>query len=181
MRHTILPLLLAALLPAALAAQNGSGDTAARIASALSAAPASVTEHATVVELDGTILRQGSNGWVCMPDNPATPNDSPMCLDEAWRGFMDAYMSRRQPEFRGVGVAYMLQGDFPVSNTDPFATAPGAGNQWVANSGPHVMLIVADAALLEELPTDPSNGGPWVMWKGTPYAHVMIPAPPVVK
>jgi len=24
-------------------------------------------------------------------------------------------------------------------------------------------------------PTDPKSGGPWVMWKGTPYAHVMVP------
>jgi hypothetical protein len=37
-------------------------------------------------------------------------------------------------------------------------------------------MIISDAALLEGLPTDPKNGGPWVMWKGTPYAHVMIPA-----
>jgi hypothetical protein len=25
------------------------------------------------------------------------------------------------------------------------------------------------------LPTDSKNGGPWVMWAGTPYAHLMIP------
>ena len=25
------------------------------------------------------------------------------------------------------------------------------------------------------LSTDPKNGGPWVMWKGTPYAHIMAP------
>ena len=25
------------------------------------------------------------------------------------------------------------------------------------------------------LSTDPHNGGPYVMWKGTPYAHIMIP------
>ena len=22
---------------------------------------------------------------------------------------------------------------------------------------------------------DPENGGPYVMWKGTPYAHIMVP------
>ena len=21
---------------------------------------------------------------------------------------------------------------------------------------------------------DPKSGGPWVMWKGTPYAHLMV-------
>jgi hypothetical protein len=24
-------------------------------------------------------------------------------------------------------------------------------------------------------PTDWTKGGPWVMWKGTPYAHIMVP------
>ena len=28
---------------------------------------------------------------------------------------------------------------------------------------------------LDALPTDPNNGGPWVMWKGTKYAHIMVP------
>jgi hypothetical protein len=37
------------------------------------------------------------------------------------------------------------------------------------------MIIVPDNALLAGLPTDPENGGPYVMWKGTPYAHVMVP------
>ena len=27
----------------------------------------------------------------------------------------------------------------------------------------------------DALPTDPPNGGPWVMWKSTKYAHVMVP------
>lgn len=182
MRTTAVAVVLAGLMPVAASAQSDQpGATHARIASALSAAPASVTAHAMVVELDGTVLRPGSNGWVCMPDDPGTPNDSPMCLDAAWREFMDAYMSRRQPELRGIGFGYMLQGDFPVSNIDPFATGPTAANEWVEDSGAHIMMIVADASLLESLPTDAANGGPWVMWKGTPYAHVMIPAPRAAK
>jgi hypothetical protein len=32
---------------------------------------------------------------------------------------------------------------------------------------------------LSALPTDPNNGGPWVMWKGTPYAHIMVPVGPM--
>jgi hypothetical protein len=34
---------------------------------------------------------------------------------------------------------------------------------------------VPDPALLEGIPTDPATGGPYVMWKGTPYQHVMVP------
>ncbi|MDG1390029.1 MAG: hypothetical protein P8L70_03970 [Halioglobus sp.] len=29
--------------------------------------------------------------------------------------------------------------------------------------------------LLEGIPTDPSGGGPYVMWGDTPYAHIMMP------
>jgi hypothetical protein len=98
-----------------------------------------------------------------------------MCLDAAWLAFFDAYMHERQPEWEGVGIGYMLQGDMPVSNSDPFATGPTPGNQWLQEGVQHIMLIVSDSRLLEALPTDPHNGGPWVMWKGTPYSHVMIP------
>ena len=78
------------------------------------------------------------------------------------------------PPFEGIGTGYMMVGDRGVSNVDPFATAPTADNQWVEGV-PHIMLIVADLKLLESMPTDPKNGGPYVMWKGTPYAHVMVP------
>jgi len=37
------------------------------------------------------------------------------------------------------------------------------------------MMIVPDKSLLEGMTTDHLNGGPWVMWANTPYAHIMIP------
>ena len=37
------------------------------------------------------------------------------------------------------------------------------------------MVIAPDAAQLEGLSTDPHKGGAYVMWKGTPYAHIMVP------
>jgi hypothetical protein len=50
------------------------------------------------------------------------------------------------------------------------------------------MILPTDASQLEALPTDPKTGGPWVMWKGTKYAHIMVPTaamptskPPAVK
>lgn len=35
-------------------------------------------------------------------------------------------------------------------------------------------MLVPDPAWLEGLPTSP-GAGPWVMWRDTPYVHVMIP------
>lgn len=160
------------------AAEIPSPDTEeGRIASALSAAPASVSAVATLMDWEGNVLREGTNQFTCLPDNPEVPNNSPMCLDPPWLELIDAWMNRREPSYDQVGIGYMLQGDKPVSNVDPFAEGPTPDNQWMEDAGPHIMIAVPDPALLEGITTDPDNGGPWVMWKGTPYAHLMLPAP----
>lgn len=176
------------LLGGAASAQSGPPSEAASeemTRSASSAAPLSVTGEATIVSRtmppsgDGgaDVLREGTNGWVCMPDNPEVPGDSPACLDATWRAFLDALLEGEEPPADGgLGVGYMLRGDFPVSNRDPSATEPTADNEWIPDSGPHVMLLVPDTSVLEDLPTSPGDG-PWVMWAGTPWAHVMVPVP----
>lgn len=178
MRHLLCTLVLVAGSSTLVSAQDvGPGD-AERIRSALSAAPASVAAHATVADHDGRVLRRGTSDWVCLPDMEDVPNDTPMCLDATWRERIDAWQNRRAPHLTAVGISYMLRGDLPVSNVDPFAQAPTDDNQWIQKGPPHVMVAVPDPALLAALSTDPDNGGPWVMWKGTPYAHIMIPVPP---
>jgi hypothetical protein len=54
------------------------------IKSAMSAAPAKIAKAATIVAMDadGKMLRAGTNGFTCMPDNPATPGPDPMCMDK---------------------------------------------------------------------------------------------------
>jgi len=37
------------------------------------------------------------------------------------------------------------------------------------------MIAVPDPKQLDAFPSDPHAGGPWVMWKGTKYAHLMVP------
>lgn len=149
-----------------------------KISSAMSAAPAAIASEATIMEMaqDGSMnqLREGSNGWVCMPDNPGTPGPDPMCVDRVWQAWFGAYLSRSTPELGEVGTAYMLAGGADASNTDPYATAPAEGEEWVM-SGPHVMTLPASPDQLASYPTDPEAGGPYVMWAGTPYAHLMVP------
>jgi hypothetical protein len=145
---------------------------------ALSAAPADVAGGAAVVEpnADGTMrqIRAGTNGFVCM----ARPEV--MCLDKQWQEWADAWMNKRAPTVTAVGVAYMLQGDTGASNTDPFATSQAPDNQWVVTPA-HIMVLTPDTKQLDALSTEPYNGGPWVMWKGTPYAHIMVPTAPMKK
>lgn len=141
---------------------------------ALAAAPPSIARAAAVSDLQGKQLRSGTNGWTCYPDIPDTPGVDPMCVDATWAAWVQAWQSHTAPSIDALGIAYMLGGGSDASNTDPFATQPAAGHEWI-DSGPHVMVVVPDARLLSSLPTDPTNGGPYVMWKGTPYAHVMVP------
>ncbi|MGZ3638407.1 MAG: hypothetical protein ACXVCX_11295 [Ktedonobacterales bacterium] len=149
-------------------------SSAAIIKKATSAAPSDIGRNAAVVGMvDGKMkeLRPGTNGWVCMLD---LVGDS-MCLDKEWQAWGDAWMNKKDPpKPKAVGVAYMLNGDKGASNTDPYATKRTADNNWVV-SGPHIMLLPTDASQLDAYPTDWTKGGPWVMWKGTPYAHVMVP------
>lgn len=139
---------------------------------ATSAAPSDIGAKATVVDhSEGgkpRTVRQGSNNWVCMA------HPEVMCLDKNWQQWADAWINKRAPKLSGIGIAYMLQGDKGASNTDPYATASAPNNEWVVTPA-HIMVLTSDPKLLDSLPTDPSSGGPWVMWKGTPYAHIMVP------
>ncbi|MBI4503239.1 MAG: SRPBCC family protein [Gemmatimonadetes bacterium] len=162
-------------------ARNTSGDKEAKISNAMSAAPASLAARAAVMDWpvkDGehpVQLRPGTNGYTCFPDMPATQGNDPMCIDQAWMSWMDAYIAHRAPN-NGFGIGYMTApGGAAGSNTDPYAEKPTAKNEW-GFDGPHIMIVLPDARLLAGLPTKrPAGGGPWVMYGGTPYAHVMIP------
>lgn len=149
------------------------------IESAMAAAPAAVAGGATIVQAgaDGsmTTLRQGTNGWTCMPDNPATPGADPMCGDANAMQWAQAWMSKQTPAAETPGFMYMLAGGTDASNTDPYAQAPTEGGDWVT-TGPHVM-VVGSSAILKGYPSgpNPDTKVPYVMWAGTPYAHLMIP------
>ncbi|WP_228276376.1 hypothetical protein [Dechloromonas sp. H13] len=164
-------------------AAKGATPTAADmklIKSAMRAAPKKVGATATIIAMgaDGQMrtLRAGSNGYTCMPDNPATPGPDPMCMDKAALEWAEAWISHKPPASGKVGFMYMLSGGTDASNTDPYAAKPEAGNHWI-KTGPHVMIVGADAGFYDQYPksADPDTSVPYVMWAGTPYQHLMIP------
>ncbi len=154
-------------------------DDAELIKSAESAAPAAVSGGATIYAMDDTgaikTLREGTNGFWCMPDNPASPGPDPMCGDANSMEWATAWIGKTEPPKGKVGFMYMLAGGTDSSNTDPYATAPAEGNNWIT-TGPHVMVVNA-MDVMAGYPTDPmpDTSMPYVMWAGTPYAHLMIP------
>lgn len=152
-------------------------DKDALIKDALSAAPPEIAKTATVMDWNHTVLKKGDGAYTCMPTPPelrAKGGKEPMCLDKVWAAWGDAWMNKKPFKAEGVGIAYMLAGDGGASNTDPYASEPTKDNQWVVE-GPHLMILTPDTAQLDSLPTHPNTGGPYVMWKGTPYAHIMVP------
>ena len=151
-------------------------DKAATIANAESAAPESVTADATIKTPDGMVLRKGSNGYTCYPQQAAL---GPMCNEAVWDGLISAMMSKAEYAPDKFSVSYMLAGEgtaLGVSNSDPYASDPKMAHDWV-KEGPHLMIVVPDSAALEGLSRDPSDPV-YVMWGDTPYAHIMVKIAP---
>jgi len=150
------------------------GDKEAIITSAESAGPASVTANATIKAGDGTVLREGTNGYTCYPQQDII---GPMCNEATWDALIGAMLNKAEFTPDRFSVSYMLAGEgtaIGVSNSDPYATDPETSDDWI-KEGPHLMIIVPDRSMLEGISRDP-NDPVYVMWGDTPYAHIMVKA-----
>jgi hypothetical protein len=152
----------------------------AKIENAMSAAPTAIGQDATILDWPADAsgefitLRTGGNGWTCFTDTASTPTDDPMCLDMGGMDWLEAYMTGSEPTVAGVGIAYMLQGASTASNSDPYAMAPAAGEDWIIDPA-SLMVFVPEKLDQSVYPVDPVPGGIYIMWPGTPYEHLMVP------
>jgi len=155
------------------------------------AAPSFIAANCSVVDVDGTVLREGTNGWTAMAANPrgmADPENGwkdpheamPMVGDGPAMQWAMAYMGGKTPEMDTDGWAWMLHGDMGEDNRkhlviDEEGVAKAkADGEWI-ESGAHLMLFPKDPASLEGQTTNFNTGAPYVMFKGTGYDHLMIP------
>jgi hypothetical protein len=163
-----------AILGAGIGTSIAGDDKDKLVAHARAAAPAVIGAGATVV-IDGEVVSEGTNGWTCLPE--VMPGDgAAVCIDALWGEMMAAVGAKAPFTASGLGISYMLLGEpdgSGVSNSDPYHEDPVNADDYV-ETGPHLMVIVPKD-LLEGMTTDPSTGGPYVMWKDTDYAHIMIP------
>ena len=154
------------------AAQDGL--LAAKIARAMLSGPHQITKDATVAEMgaDGgiSILRQGTNDWVCFPGDENKISNVPMCADPmGLQWMMDIMAKKPKPSNTVPGLIYMLCGATQHSNTDPFdKTSPGIP------IGPHWMILWPYDAKRCGLPSTVRDAGAWVMFDGTPYAYLHV-------
>jgi len=180
MVETILLAAAALALASPASAQSGHHPPktdAEMVANAMSAAPPSISREATIIAMDGDkmrTLRKGANDYTCVPDDPGSPGNDPMCLDRNAMEWLQAWMDHKDAPKGKMGLVYMLQGGSDASNDDLFATKPVAGQKWVA-TGPHVM-VVGMAGALGDFPHSADNPTkPFVMWGGSSYEHIMMP------
>jgi hypothetical protein len=154
--------------------------TKAKIRRALLSGPDVITRDATVAEMDAmgklTVLRPGSNHWVCVPGNENIIGAADMCADPMGMQWMMDVMARKpRPTNATPGLIYMLNGALQRSFTDPFdRTSPAIP------IGPHWMILWPFDAKTAGLPTVMRDAGTLIMFAGTPYAHLHVCGSPWV-
>jgi hypothetical protein len=102
----LLGISLVALCTSGQCAERKPPSDAAKIANALTAAPPAISRNAGVAEMseDGRmkVLRKGTSEWTCVPDDPSTPGDDPMCLDPNAMEWLHAYLTKTAPPDRSA-------------------------------------------------------------------------------
>jgi hypothetical protein len=108
-------------------AADAGETTQAKIARAMSAGPTDVAKSARIIDTDAhgniVVLREGNNGFTCMPGNPKAVGDPPMCADAAamqWSADFKAHKAK--PTNTEPGIIYMLAGATQRSDMDPYDT-----------------------------------------------------------
>jgi hypothetical protein len=145
-----------------------------RIARAISAAPASVVNAAKVVDRDengnDVVLREGTNGFTCFPGHPGVIGDSPFCANApALQWESDMAQHKPKPGNTEPGIEYMLAGATDWSASDPHATSGTP-----IKEPPHWMIMWPFDPASTGLPATVQDTGTWIMYAGTPWAHLMI-------
>ena len=148
--------------------------TEAKIVRAMAAGPPEIARSAKIVDKDAqghtVVLREGSNDFTCMPGNPNVIGQPAMCADgPSMQWFADFAAHKPKPTNTVPGITYMLAGATQRSDSDPRDhTSPGI------TIPPHWMIMWPFDAKATGLPTTHRDTGAYIMWSGTPYAHMHI-------
>jgi len=146
----------------------------AKIKRAMSAGPPEIARSAKIIDRDTqghtVVLREGSNGFTCMPGNPNVIGDPPMCADgPSMQWAADFAAHKAKPTNTVPGITYMLAGATQRSDSDPYDRTSSA-----ITVGPHWMIMWPFDAKATGLPTTHRSTGAYIMWSGTPWAHLHV-------
>jgi len=158
---------------------TNAGETRrAKIARAMSAGPTDAAQLARIIDTSAhgiVVLREGNNGFTCTPGNPQAVGDPPMCADAAamqWSADFKAH--KPKPANTEPGIIHMLAGATQRSDTDPYDTTSPP-----IPIGPHWMIMWPFDPKTTGLPMTHKPTGAYIMWAGSPYAHLHVMGHPL--
>lgn len=168
---------------------------AQQIAVAVQAAPEDRREGATVLGYDASgvlgTLRAGTNDLVCLGDDPKVEGINVACYHKDLEPFMargrellaKGITSKEREETRWKEIESGALAMPREPRTLHVLTGSGVDPATNAVQDAYVRWVVYTPFATAEttgLPIRPVPGGPWIMFPGTPTAHIMIspPRPP---
>lgn len=145
---------------------------------ALSAAPPRIAKDAAVLVWgeDGKLkeAKGGTNGFTCVPTVMNFPEPDPMCMDAAAKQWLDGIMNNApKPANTVPGIAYMAKGGSHWEKNGQVVMKEEPGAQ-IVKEPPHWMVMWPFDAKTAMLPTASNPSGVYIMFDGSPYAHLMI-------
>jgi hypothetical protein len=180
----------AVLAPAMLIAQGAELPAPQQIQAAVAAAPAEMRDGAAVLgyrDKKLVTLREGKNDMVCLADDPAAEQFHVACYHKGLEPFMARGRSLRaegvkDPQRDTVRFKEIMSGKLkmpsapsalytltgPANSFDP-ATGKVTGAKWL-----YVVYIPGATMASTGLSEKPAPGVPWIMFPGTPKAHIMF-------
>jgi len=178
MHSNILPYGIALLLlPAAAVTLQGQVKNEEYVRAAVQGAPERISDQASVVRIEPggktSILRKGSNGFTCalFPDASLAP----VCADEQGWGWLTAALSNKpKPPNTQPGIAYMAKGGLHYELPDGKMVMAASPQTKEVEEPAHWMILWPLDPAKTGLPTRPNAGGSYVMFEGTPFAHLMV-------
>ena len=145
---------------------------------ALSAAPEWIAKDAGVMlpGEDGKLaeVKKGTNGFTCIPTVNNRPVPDPMCMDSAVMQWVNDLIGKApKPSNTVPGISYMGRGGWHWEKDGKILMDQEPGAKLVKEP-PHWMVMWPFDAQASGMPTMPNPGGVYVMFNGTPYAHLMV-------
>jgi hypothetical protein len=145
---------------------------------ALSAAPQDIAKEAGVMVFgaDGklTEVKKSENGFTCIPTVMNLPVPDPICMDGAANQWMTDIMNNApKPSNTLPGIAYMAHGGSHFEKNKKVVMQQEAGAK-IVKEPPHWMVMWPFDPAVTKLPTAPNPSGSYIMFDGSPYAHLMV-------
>lgn len=146
--------------------------------------PAFISKDATIAWIDSAAnvhqMRAGTNGFTCVIARP-DPFAGPICGDQNAAAWLVAFLkgASQPPTASAPGIAYMAAGGVHFEDRqrnvvmEHMLMKHAPGSHRVREPG-HWMLIWPYDPATSGLPTKENPSGTYIMFAGTPWAHVMI-------